>query len=107
MTTQHVPIHLLGHALPHCGLEAGHARHWLRPCLTLVQVLDGYKMVVASGPGGSIRTSLQPLTNRQPSWEWDYSQAASGRIRLDLQESSSHRIMSRDPSADLPFSYVI
>ena len=72
-----------------------------------MQVLDGYKMVVSAGPNGSLRTALYPLTNRQPSWEWNYSQAASGRIRLELHEGSRHTILSPDPMADLPFSYVI
>ncbi|KAK9833071.1 hypothetical protein WJX74_006343 [Apatococcus lobatus] len=71
------------------------------------EVLDGYKMVVSAGPNDSIRTALFPLINRQPSWEWNYSQAASGRIRLELQEGSRHSLLSPDPLADLPFSYVI
>ena len=72
-----------------------------------MQVLDGYKMIVTAGPNGSIRTALHPLVNRQPSWEWAYSQAASGRILLSLKEGSSRRVMAHDPTADLPFSYVI
>ena len=48
-------------------------------------VPDGFRMVLSQGSGGSVCTSLQPLSRGRPSWEWAYSATAhDGAVKLEF-----------------------
>lgn len=70
------------------------------------EVPDGFKMTVTTGAAGSVKTSLQVLMD-EPSWQWKYSMADQGNIKLQMLEQGSmqqHRQSVHDAAA---LSYII
>lgn len=70
------------------------------------EVPDGFKMIVTTGAAGSVKTSLQVLTD-EPSWQWKYTMADQGNIKLQMLEQGSmqqHRQTVHDADA---LSYII
>lgn len=49
------------------------------------RVPDGFRMLVTTGADGFPRPELIPLGSR-PSWEWRYGMAASGEVKLSLEQ---------------------
>lgn len=77
----------------------------------MLQVPDGYKMVVSTGPAGNLRRALFPLHKRRPSWQWDYQMTASGDVRLAIQEIARpptyQPLAGSQPGSEGPFVYMI
>jgi hypothetical protein len=77
----------------------------------MLQVPDGYKMVVSTGPAGNVRRALFPLHKRRPSWQWDYQMTASGDVRLAIQEIARpptyQPLAGSQPGSEGPFVYMI
>ena len=79
--------------------------------LAAAQVPDGYRMVVSTGPAGSVRRALFPLHKRRPSWRWDYQMTATGAVRLGIQEVARpptyQPLQDGPPANEGPFVYMI
>ncbi len=76
----------------------------------MVQVPDGYRMVVSAAPAGGLRRALFPLHKRRPSWQWDYQMDAQGSIKLSILETArppTYAPALLGTSAEAPFVYVI
>lgn len=70
------------------------------------EVPDGFKMTVTTGAAGAVKTSLQVLTEG-PSWEWKYTMAEAGNIKLQMLEQGSmqqRRPVAHDADA---LTYII
>ena len=81
--------------------------------MSMLQVPDGYKMVVSAVPGGAIRRVLHPLVGRRSSWQWSYYANREGVTQIEMQDLSQSRsfvqkmkspVMSEN---EFPFTYII
>ena len=70
------------------------------------EVPDGFRMLVTTGSAGTLKTSLQVLTD-DPSWEWKYSMAEQGNVQLQMLEQSSIQRRRQAVHDAAALSYII
>lgn len=63
-------------------------------------------MTVTTGAAGTLKTSLQVLTD-DPSWEWKYTMAEQGNVQLQMLEQSSIQQRRQAVHDAAALSYII
>lgn len=69
-------------------------------------VPDGYKMTVAAGLNGVVKSSLEPL-QRVPSWQYKYTMGANSNIHLQLEKASNIQRHDQSNFDAAHLSYII
>ena len=69
-------------------------------------VPDGYKMTVAAGLNGVVKSSLEPL-QRVPSWQFKYTMGANSNIHLQLEKASNIQRHDQSNFDAAHLSYII